>query len=171
MAWTTQARIVSPAICHRHNRCCMPDIMPAEQPVLRIDDLTVRFRRRGGQVAAVNGVSFSLVRGETLTILGESGSGKSVSLKALMGLLPDYAETNGEVWLDGKEVLSLPRAELAKLRGGAISMIFQEPMSALDPVYTIGEQIAETIVQHEGVSRGTANHRALDLLDRVKIPS
>jgi peptide/nickel transport system ATP-binding protein len=88
-----------------------------------------------------------------------------------MGLLPDYAETNGEVWLDGKEVLSLPRAELAKLRGGAISMIFQEPMSALDPVYTIGEQIAETIVQHEGVSRSTANQRALDLLDRVKIPS
>ncbi len=128
----------------------MPDIMPAEQPVLRIDDLTVRFRRRGGEVAAVNGVSFSLARGETLTILGESGSGKSVSLKALMGLLPGYAETNGEVWLDGKEVLSLPPSELAKLRGGAISMIFQEPMSALDPVYTIGAQIAETIVQHEG---------------------
>jgi len=149
----------------------MPDIMPPEQPVLRIDDLTVRFRRRGGEVAAVNGVSFSLARGETLTILGESGSGKSVSLKALMGLLPDYAETKGEVWLEGKDVLSLPPGELAKLRGGAISMIFQEPMSALDPVYTIGEQIAETIVQHEGVSRSTANRRALDLLDRVKIPS
>src|SRR5579863_5835985 len=171
MAWTTQARIVSPAICHRHNRCCMPDIMPAEQPVLRIDDLTVRFRRRGGEVAAVNGVSFELQRGETLTILGESGSGKSVSLKALMGLLPNYAETHGTVWLENKDVLRLPPAELAKLRGGAISMIFQEPMSALDPVYTIGEQIAETIVQHEGIDRRAAMRRALELLNRVKIPS
>ena len=149
----------------------MPDIMPPEQPVLRVDDLTVRFRRRGGEVAAVNGVSFSLARGETLTILGESGSGKSVSLKALIGLLPDYAETKGEVWLERQEVLGLPPAELAKLRGSAISMIFQEPMAALDPVYTIGEQIAETIVQHEGVTRRTANQRTLDLLDRVKIPS
>jgi len=122
-------------------------------------------------VAAVNGVSFSLARGETLTILGESGSGKSVSLKALMGLLPVYAQVDGEVWLDGRSVLDLPAAELAKLRGGAISMIFQEPMAALDPVYTIGQQIAETIVQHEGVSQATAMKRALDLLDHVKIPS
>ncbi|MGC1412529.1 MAG: ABC transporter ATP-binding protein [Acetobacteraceae bacterium] len=149
----------------------MPDIMPAEAPVLRVDDLTVRFRRRGLEVAAVNGVSFALARGETLTILGESGSGKSVSLKALMGLLPDYAQIEGDVWLDGKPVLELPPAELAKLRGGAISMIFQEPMAALDPVYTVGEQIAETIVQHEGVTRATAMQRTLDLLDHVKIPS
>ena len=76
--------------------------------MLRVDDLTVRFRRRGIDVAAVNGVSFSLARGETLTILGESGSGKSVSLKALMGLLPDYAQIDGDVWLDGKTVLELP---------------------------------------------------------------
>ena len=149
----------------------MPDIMPVEAPVLRVDDLTVRFRRRGMDVAAVNGVSFSLARGETLTILGESGSGKSVSLKALMGLLPEYAQIEGDVWLDGKTVLELPPAELAKLRGSAVSMIFQEPMAALDPVYTIGEQIAETIVQHEGVSRVAAMQRTLDLLDHVKIPS
>ena len=149
----------------------MPDIMPAEAPVLRVDDLTVRFRRRGMDVAAVNGVSFALARGETLTILGKSGSGKSVSLKALMGLLPDYAQIEGDVWLDGKPVLELPPAELAKLRGGAVSMIFQEPMAALDPVYTVGEQIAETIVQHEGVTRATAMQRTLDLLDHVKIPS
>lgn len=149
----------------------MPDIMAPGQPVLRVNDLTVRFRRRGGEVAAVNGVSFELARGETLTILGESGSGKSVSLKALMGLLPSYAETHGDVWLDGKDVLRLPPSELARLRGGAISMIFQEPMAALDPVYTIGEQIAETIVQHEGVGHRAAMQRALELLDRVKIPS
>jgi len=149
----------------------MPDIMPPEQPILRVEDLTVRFRRRGGEVAAVNGVSFALARGETLTILGESGSGKSVSLKALMGLLPDYAEIEGRVWHDGKEILELPPAELAKLRGGAISMIFQEPMAALDPVYTIGAQIAETIVQHEGIGHRAAMQRALELLEHVKIPS
>jgi peptide/nickel transport system ATP-binding protein len=113
----------------------------------------------------------ALARGETLTILGESGSGKSVSLKALMGLLPDYAVVEGGVWLDRRAMLELPPAELAKLRGGEISMIFQEPMAALDPVYTIGDQIAETVVQHEGVGRRAAMQRAQELLDRVKIPS
>jgi peptide/nickel transport system ATP-binding protein len=149
----------------------MPDGSTIHHPVLQVEDLTVRFRRRGNEVRAVNGVSFSLARGETLTILGESGSGKSVSLKALLRLLPDYAETAGDVRLNGGEILSLPPAAFAKLRGGEISMIFQEPMSALDPVYTIGRQIAETIVQHEGVSRRTARARALELLERVKIPS
>jgi peptide/nickel transport system ATP-binding protein len=143
----------------------------AENPVLRIEDLTVRFTRRNTDVAAVNGVDFSLAAGETLTILGESGSGKSVSLKALMGLLPAYANVSGKVWLNGQEILGLPAAALAKLRGGAVSMIFQEPMAALDPVYTIGEQIAETIVQHEGCDNRTAMARALGLLEQVKIPS
>jgi peptide/nickel transport system ATP-binding protein len=149
----------------------MPDIMPPEPPVLRVDDLTVRFRHRNVDVAAVNGVFFALARGETLTILGESGSGKSVSLKALMGLLPGYAETAGSVWLEGKNLLDLPASQLAKLRGSAISVVFQEPTAALDPVYTIGKQIAETIVQHEGGGRHAAMRRALDLLDHVKIPS
>jgi peptide/nickel transport system ATP-binding protein len=145
--------------------------MSGKAPALRVKDLTVRFRRRELDFAAVSGVSFTLARGETLTILGESGSGKSVSLKALMGLLPHYAHIEGEVWLDGRSVLDLPPPELAKLRGAAISMVFQEPMAALDPVYTIGEQIAETIVQHEGLSHRTAMKRALDLLEHVKIPS
>jgi peptide/nickel transport system ATP-binding protein len=154
----------------------MPDggMLPASPlppPALTAENLTVRFRRRNTDVAAVNGVSFSLSAGETLTILGESGSGKSVSLKAIMGLLPDYAQVSGAVRVNGREMLSMPRAELAKLRGGAISMIFQEPMAALDPVYTIGEQIAETIVQHEGVDRRAAMKRALGLLEQVKIPS
>ena len=143
----------------------------SDDPVLRVEDLNVRFRRRNVDVPAVNDASFSLRRGETLTILGESGSGKSVSLKALMGLLPSYAEITGKIWLNGTEILGLPAADLAKLRGGSVSMIFQEPMAALDPVYTIGEQIAETIVQHEGVDRRTAMKRALDLLEQVKIPS
>ena len=148
----------------------MADGMTAS-PLLAVEDLSVRFRRRGTNVAAVNGVTFSLARGEVLTILGESGSGKSVSLKAAMGLLPDYAEIDGKIKLDGRDILSLPRAELAKLRGSAISMIFQEPMTAFDPVYTIGEQISETIVQHEGISRANAGKRALELLERVKTPS
>ncbi|HEY1411214.1 MAG TPA: ABC transporter ATP-binding protein [Rhodopila sp.] len=143
----------------------------AENPVLRVEDLTVHFARRNTDVAAVNGVDFSLHAGETLTILGESGSGKSVSLKALMGLLPAYANVSGKVWLNGREILGLPAAALAKLRGGAVSMIFQEPMAALDPVYTIGEQIAETIIQHEGCDKRTATKRALALLEQVKIPS
>jgi peptide/nickel transport system ATP-binding protein len=148
----------------------MPDgtISP---PLLEVEDLTVRFRRRNSDVAAVNGVNFALARGEVLTILGESGSGKSVSLKATMGLLPDYAEVNGQIKLNGRDILTLPKPELAKLRGGAISMIFQEPMTAFDPVYTIGEQISETIVQHEGISRAEAGKRALEMLERVKIPS
>jgi peptide/nickel transport system ATP-binding protein len=148
----------------------MPDgnIRPS---VLRVEDLTVRFTRRNTDVAAVNGVDFSLAAGETLTILGESGSGKSVSLKALMGLLPAYAGISGKVWLNGQEILGLPAAALAKLRGGSVSMIFQEPMAALDPVYTIGEQIAETIVQHEGCDNRSAMKRALGLLEQVKIPS
>jgi peptide/nickel transport system ATP-binding protein len=149
----------------------MPDIEVTETSVLQVEDLTVRFRRRGTDVAAVNGASFALRAGETLTILGESGSGKSVTLKALMGLLPGYARTTGKVWLNGQEILGLPAAALAKLRGGALSMIFQEPMAALDPVYTIGEQIAETIVQHDRVDHRTAMKRALGLLEQVKIPS
>jgi peptide/nickel transport system ATP-binding protein len=152
----------------------MPDgsiPLPNREPVLRVDNLTTRFKRRNIDVAAVNGISFSLHAGETMTILGESGSGKSVSLKALMGLLPEYAQVEGKVWLNGREMLAMPKPELAKLRGAAISMIFQEPMAALDPVYTIGEQIAETIVQHEGIDRRAAMKRALELLEQVKIPS
>jgi peptide/nickel transport system ATP-binding protein len=149
----------------------MPDSGVLPPPVLTVEDLTVRFRRRNTDVAAVNGVSFSLRAGETLTILGESGSGKSVSLKAMMGLLPDYAQVSGQIWLNDREMLGMPRGELAKLRGRAISMIFQEPMAALDPVYTIGEQIAETIVQHDRVDHRTAMKRALGLLEQVKIPS
>ncbi len=149
----------------------MPDSTMLPPPVLEVEDLTIRFQRRNTDVAAVNGASFALRAGETLTILGESGSGKSVSLKALMGLLPNYARVSGKVWLNGKEILGLPAASLAKLRGGSLSMIFQEPMAALDPVYTIGEQISETIIQHDRVDHRTATKRALELLELVKIPS
>jgi peptide/nickel transport system ATP-binding protein len=141
------------------------------EPVIEVDDLTVRFVRRETSVCAVNGVSFALAPGEVMTILGESGSGKSVTLKALMGLLPDYARVEGTVRIGGRDLFGLAPAELAALRGGTVSMIFQEPITALDPVYTIGYQIAETIVQHEGVDRAAAMRRARELLERVKIPS
>jgi len=140
-------------------------------PAVEVDGLGVLFHRREGDIAAVNGASFALARGEVLTILGESGSGKSVTLKAMMGLLPDYAQVTGAVRVAGRDILKLPPAELARARGGELSMIFQEPMAALDPVYTIGEQIAETIVQHEGIGRRAAMQRALELLERVAIPS
>jgi peptide/nickel transport system ATP-binding protein len=147
------------------------DTMPA-RPAIDVSGLTVRFRRRGeAEVCAVNGVDFSIARGEVLTILGESGSGKSVSLKAIMGLLPRFAQVEGQVRLDGRDILTMPPAELARLRGSEVSMVFQEPMAAMDPVYTIGDQIAETIVQHEGTDRATAMTRAKRLLERVAIPS
>ncbi len=143
----------------------------ADVPVLEVDGLAVRLFRRDAQIAAVNGVSFALARGETLTILGESGSGKSVTLKALMGLLPVQARVSGAVRLAGTSILDLPAAALARLRGRRIAMIFQEPMSALDPVYTIGAQIAETIMRHEGLDRRAALRRAQEMLERVRIPS
>ncbi len=141
------------------------------EPLMQVTDLSVSFPSHGGRVHAVSGISYTLQRGETLTILGESGSGKSVGLKALMGLLPGYATVGGSVKLDGRDILTLPPKQLAKLRGGAVSMIFQEPMAALDPVYTIGEQISETIVKHEGVDRRRARTRALEMLEHVRIPS
>jgi peptide/nickel transport system ATP-binding protein len=143
----------------------------AAVPALSVQDLTVQLFRRDAPIAAVNGVSFSLARGETLTILGESGSGKSVTLKTMMGLLPARARIGGTVRLAGRSLLDLPAAELARLRGRRISMVFQEPMSALDPVYTIGAQIAEAIVRHEGIGRAQAMARAQALLERVRIPS
>jgi peptide/nickel transport system ATP-binding protein len=142
-------------------------------PAMVVEDLHVRFRGRDGaaEVAAVNGVSFALPRGEVLTILGESGSGKSVCLKALMRLLPPHATVSGRVRLAGRDLLTAPRRELARLRGGAVAMVFQEAMTALDPVYPIGAQIAETIIRHDGTDRRTAMARARALLERVRIPA
>jgi peptide/nickel transport system ATP-binding protein len=106
-----------------------------------------------------------------LCIIGESGSGKSVTLRALIGLLPPRTRIDGSVRFDGRELSTLGAAGLRQLRGKGIGMIFQEPATALDPVYTIGEQIAETIVAHEGVSIAQARRRALELLDRVSVPA
>jgi peptide/nickel transport system ATP-binding protein len=132
----------------------------------------VRFTSRHETVKAVNGISFDLKQGEVLCIIGESGSGKSVTLRALMRLLPtSRTEITGRMRVGTYNVLALNERELTKLRGAIVSMIFQEPMTALDPVYTIGQQIAETVVRHERISRRAALDRAKELLDMVKVPS
>ena len=141
-------------------------------PIVRAEDVTVRFVSRDATVNAVNGVSFTLDPGEVLCILGESGSGKSVTLRALMRLLPPRrSRLSGRIEIAGQNVLDMSERALADLRGTEVGMIFQEPMVAFDPVYTVGTQIAETIVRHEGVSREQARRRAIDLLERVRIPS
>ena len=140
-------------------------------PLVSIRDLTVRFR--GAQtVHAVNGVSLTLEPGKVLGILGESGSGKSVTLKTLLRLLPEKrTDIGGAVEVEGRDVLALNPQDLSDYRGRVTSMIFQDPMLALDPVYTIGDQIAEAIVRHERVTKTQAMARALELLELVRIPS
>ncbi|MCW5746187.1 MAG: ABC transporter ATP-binding protein [Alphaproteobacteria bacterium] len=146
--------------------------MSEQGPALSVHDLSVRFTAREGDVTAVNGVSFDLARGEVLGILGESGSGKSVTLRALIGLLPPRRTViGGTIAFDGRDMAADQTTRLAELRGRKIAMIFQEPMLALDPVFTIGDQIAEAIVRHEAVSWAAAWARAQELLELVQIPS
>jgi peptide/nickel transport system ATP-binding protein len=139
---------------------------------LSVRDLSVRFVARDGDVTAVNGVSFDLDRGQVLGILGESGSGKSVTLRALIGLLPaERSVIGGTIGFGDTDIPAAQTTRLAELRGKKIAMIFQEPMLALDPVFTIGDQIAEAIVRHEGASWSDAYKRAQELLELVQIPS
>lgn len=140
--------------------------------LVNVEDLRVRFKTPDGTVDAVNGVNFQLDRGEVMVILGESGSGKSVTMRALMRLLPPGRTTiTGNITIDGHNIVALGERQMADLRGPTVSMIFQEPMTAFDPVFTIGDQIAETIIRHEGISHRAARARALELLDMVQIPS
>ena len=137
-----------------------------------VRDLRVRFVTREATVHAVNGVSFTVQPGEVLCILGESGSGKSVTLRALMRLLPPRrTRIEGEVRIDGQDVLAMRPQALRDLRGGLAAMIFQEPMTALDPVYTVGQQIGEAVRRHTGCGFRAARERALELLELVRIPS
>ncbi len=139
--------------------------------LVSLKDLHVTFRTRDRTVHAVNGVDLSLAAGETLCILGESGSGKSVTLRALMKLLPRFAEVRGGIQVAGQDVARMSESHLTDLRGRDVAMIFQEPMTAMDPVFTIGRQISETVRRHEKVSQSAAEARALELLELVQIPS
>ena len=133
--------------------------------LLEVRDLTVRFGRR--QLVAVDGVSFTLDAGQRLGIIGESGSGKTVTALAVMGLLPDNARATGSVRLDGRELVGLGENARAGLRGDVMSMVFQEPMTALDPTMKVGRQVAEVLRLHAPDRSGSARARVIDMLDRV----
>ena len=140
-------------------------------PLLQIDNLDVRFKG-GRTVHAINDLSLTLMPGETLALLGESGSGKSVTLKTLLRLLPEKrTDLSGDIRFDGTDIMTLSGRALRSYRGGDVSMVFQDPGLALDPVYTVGQQIAETVMRHKGLSRENAMDVALDMLHRVRIPS
>jgi peptide/nickel transport system ATP-binding protein len=140
-------------------------------PIVEMRDVHVRFRGER-TVHALNGVDITLKQGEVLGLLGESGSGKSVTLRALMRMLPPKrSEITGTIRVGDKDVVAMNDVELENLRGGIVSMIFQEPMLALDPVYTIGDQIAEAVVRHKSVSWADGRKRALEMLEGVRIPS
>ncbi len=143
----------------------------ADAPLLAVRDLKVSFPSEAGRVDAVRGVSFDLLRGQTLGIVGESGSGKSVTSLAIMGLLADTARTGGSVKLHGRELLTLNDKQLSGIRGREMSMIFQDPLSSLTPVYTVGAQLVEAITTHNQVSKKDAWDRAVDLLQLVGIPN
>jgi oligopeptide/dipeptide ABC transporter ATP-binding protein len=140
------------------------------EPLLEVENLTVSFPTDEGTVQAVRGMNFALEPGRVLGIAGESGSGKSVTSLAILGLLPRSARIAGSVRFRGKELLGLSDNELAPIRGGQISVIFQDPMSSLNPVYTVGWQVAEMISEHQDVSKDEAWKRAVELLDTVGIP-
>jgi peptide/nickel transport system ATP-binding protein len=145
-------------------------VTEAAQPLLQVRDLTVTLPTAHGPQAALRGVSFALERGATLGLVGESGCGKSLTALALMGLLPDRAEVGGSIRLAGQELTALDDAAWARLRGDRIGMVFQEPMTALNPVHRIGDQIAEPLRLHRGLDRAAARAEALRLLERVRLP-
>jgi oligopeptide/dipeptide ABC transporter ATP-binding protein len=143
------------------------------EPLLEVRDLQTHFRTDDGVVRAVDGVSFRIDAGETLAVVGESGSGKSVTSLSILRLVPDPPGriVGGSIRFRGRDLLALGSEEMRAIRGKEISMIFQEPMTSLNPVYTCGEQILEAIVLHEKVGRGEARRRAIDMLRLVGIPS
>ena len=136
--------------------------------LLEIEDLRVTFGRR--RKVAVDGVSFTLGERERLGIIGQSGSGKTVIALSIMGLLPENAQVSGSIRLSGKELVGRPEKELRKLRGDAVSMVFQEPMTALDPTMRVGRQVGEVVALHHGERRGGIRALVLEWLDRVGLP-
>jgi oligopeptide transport system ATP-binding protein len=147
----------------------MPD---GAVPVLDVKGLKTVFRTRGGEIHAVNDVSFHLRKGELLGVVGESGSGKSVTMMSLIGLLPSPPADvrGGSVILNGRDILKISPEELRKVRGAKIGFIFQDPMTSLNPVFTLGNQIMEPLIEHMGMTKAQASARAVELLELVGIP-
>jgi oligopeptide/dipeptide ABC transporter ATP-binding protein len=140
--------------------------------LLEVRDLRTVFRTEDGDVPAVDGVSFTLARGRTLGIVGESGCGKSVTSLSIMGLVPQPpARVSGEVRFEGVDLLTLKPSEMRELRGNRLAMIFQEPMTSLNPAFTIGDQIIEAVIRHRKSTPGEARARAIEMLKRVRIPA
>ncbi|WP_309772365.1 MULTISPECIES: ABC transporter ATP-binding protein [Agrobacterium] len=139
--------------------------------MIDIRNLSVTFRRGGKSVKAVNGVNLVVKPGEVVALLGESGSGKSVTMRSLLRLHPKGTLIEGAMSVDGRDIMGLSSRALSDMRGAMVSMVFQEPRLALDPVYTVGSQIEETIMRHENVSHAVAKQRALALFQKVRIPS
>ena len=141
--------------------------------LLEVDDLRVEFRTRDGVAKVINGVTYHVDAGETLAVLGESGSGKSVTAQTIMGILdtPPGFVTGGQIRFHGEDMLSMSDEERRKIRGNGIAMVFQDALSALNPVFTVGFQIGEQVRIRKGLSRKDATRRAMDLLDQVKIPN
>lgn len=145
---------------------------PMAQPLVSVRNLEVAFQAGAKTVHALNGVNLDVGRGEAVALIGESGSGKSVTLRALMRLHPPRrTRISGEMRVDGRDVLAMNPRELAAMRGPVVSMVFQEPLLALDPVYTVGRQIEEMVRRHTGKSAAQARAQALSLFERVRIPS
>jgi peptide/nickel transport system ATP-binding protein len=141
--------------------------------LLEVRGLRTYFASERGEVRAVDGVDFSLERGRTLGIVGESGCGKSVTALSIMGLVPQPPGriAGGEVLFEGKDLLKLPAQRLRDLRGDELSMIFQEPMSSLNPAFQVGEQVAEALLRHKDIGKDEAQNQAIEMLRRVRIPS